>query len=223
MECSRTEGVPVVGCLGAQWGMTQRQVGWSVGGSGVNVPCPSATPVQAQQWRCALRSAAMASRSRDEICERGERVHVQRRRKCWWVRAASKPRKRVNGQGERKRGRKQSANECEGGCGDWARTVRASVPCVEEYVNTGIDEARRVGAAVAWGEGQTSGLGEARSSGVLCGSTNVIRVYCAAGAQAECAHKRTVYTKVLWARVKASTMAEGKGQGALREMCWWSA
>ncbi|KAJ7700996.1 hypothetical protein B0H14DRAFT_3650636, partial [Mycena olivaceomarginata] len=27
MECDRTEGVPAVGCVGAQWGMTQRQAG----------------------------------------------------------------------------------------------------------------------------------------------------------------------------------------------------
>lgn len=44
----------------------------------------------------------------------------------------------------------QSANEREGGCGDCARIVRASVPSVEEYTNTGIGEARRGGAAVVW-------------------------------------------------------------------------
>jgi hypothetical protein len=60
-ECGRTEGVPAVRCVGAQWGMTQRQVGWGAGGSGVTVPCPSATPVHARQWCHALRSAAMAS------------------------------------------------------------------------------------------------------------------------------------------------------------------
>jgi hypothetical protein len=77
-ECGRTEGVPVVGCVGAQWGMTQRQAGWSAGASGANVPCPSATPVRVRQWRRALRSAAMASRSRDEIRERRESA-------CAWV------------------------------------------------------------------------------------------------------------------------------------------
>jgi hypothetical protein len=76
-ECGRTEGVPAVRCVGAQWGMTQRPSGVGCGGIGGECAMPLGnTSARAAVVPCTAQRGN-GERGRDEIHERGERVHVR--------------------------------------------------------------------------------------------------------------------------------------------------
>ncbi|KAJ7862378.1 hypothetical protein B0H14DRAFT_2575452 [Mycena olivaceomarginata] len=144
-ECSRTEGVPAVSI---KWG--------GVRGIGGECAMPLGnTSAHAAVAPCTAQRGDVLHWQQHEVCDAPERATLRREAGAAEAKVSMGARCKQATQtgewaGRAKRGREQSANERKGGCGDWARTVRASVPCIEEYVNTGIDEARRVGAAVAW-------------------------------------------------------------------------